>query len=106
MERFSRTVAEGRAETARQVLALLAELRRVTDSDRALAKGLEQEEIAALNPPPFPMHIVGSDVMSWMLNAARAGMIGTGELTDLQPKTVSPAPEHEVEAEPWLQAQI
>ena len=109
MERFSRTVAQARAETARQVLALLAELRRVTEPDRALAKDLDKDEIAALNPPPFPLQIVGSDAMSWLLDAVAAEMIDEAELKNLQPETIAPAPpEHEAapESVPWLQTQI
>jgi hypothetical protein len=110
MEKFSHTVSQARAETARQVLALLAELRRVTEPDRALAKDLDVDEVAALSPPPFPLQVAGSGAMSWLLDAAAVGMIDVAELTDLRPETVSPAsppaPEHEAAAEPWLQAQI
>ncbi len=106
MERFSKTVAQARAETARQVLVALAELRRIAEPDQALAKGLDEEEIAALRPPPFPLQIVGSDAISWLLDAVSAGMIDAAELSDLQPETVSPETEYEAAVEPWLQGQI
>jgi ribosomal protein L20 len=92
MEKFSRTVVQARAATARQVLAALGELRRIVVPDQDLATGLDEDEVAALRPRPFPTRILSSDAMSWMMDAVAVGMIEATELIDL-PEIVSPAPE-------------
>jgi len=99
MEKFSRTVAKARAETARELLACLAEMRRIVESDQALATGLEKDEIEALRPKPFPLQIVSSDAIAWLLDAVSEKMIGADELSGLQLETVSPEP-REAKAEP------
>jgi hypothetical protein len=106
MENFCRIVAQQRSETARQVLAVLAELQRIVAPDQDLAKSLDEMEIAALRPKPFPLQVLGLDAWTWLDEAVSAGMIDEAELTNLQkeqrsePKNGSPAPE------PWLQTQI
>jgi hypothetical protein len=109
MGKFSRTVAQARSQTARQVLTVVAELRRIVAPEQELATGLEQDEIAALRPKPFPAQILSNDAISWLLDAVSAGMIDAEELINVQPDTVSaasPRPVHETAGEPWLQAQI
>jgi hypothetical protein len=60
--------------------------------DQDLATGLDEDEVAALSPQPFPARILSSAAMSWMMDAVAAGMIEATELTDLQPEILSPVP--------------
>jgi tetratricopeptide (TPR) repeat protein len=76
----------------RKVLAALGELRRIVVPDQDLATGLDEDEVAALSPQPFPARILSSAAMSWMMDAVAAGMIEATELTDLQPEILSPVP--------------
>lgn len=84
MEKFARAVAASRAETARELIAALADVRRIVASDQALANGLTEEEIEALRPKPFPLRILSNDSISWLLDAVSAGMIKAGELSALE----------------------
>jgi hypothetical protein len=105
MEKFSRTVVQARVTTARQVLALLGQLRQIVLPDQDLATGLNKDEIAALRPRPFPPQILSSAALSWMMDAVAVGMIQAAEVTDLQPDVLSPVPAPK-EGEPHLQCQM
>jgi hypothetical protein len=94
MEKFARTVAAPRTETARELLAALADMRRIVESDQALSKDLTKDEIEALRPKPFPLRILSSDAISWLLDAVSAGMIKASELSGLDLiETVSEEPQ-------------
>jgi hypothetical protein len=108
MEKFSRDVAEIRSATARDFLVVLAELKCVVESDQRLVEGLEPDEVACLLPRPFPLQILSSDAVSWLLESVSQGMISPAELAGLQLETVKnieeePAPEVR---ESYLQGQI
>lgn len=90
MENFSQIVAKIRSETARDVLAALAEIRRLVEPDQALATGLDEDEIEALRPKPFPIRILSSEAISWFLDAISEKIIEKDELSGLQLETVSP----------------
>ncbi|HSY92345.1 MAG TPA: hypothetical protein VK812_13290 [Candidatus Binatus sp.] len=110
MAQFSGAVAEIRSVTARDVLAALSELAAAAEPDQRLVEGLEPDEIACLVPRPFPLQILSSEAISWMLDAVAQKMIEPAELAGLQLETVhsavpAPAPAPE-EREPFLQCQI
>jgi hypothetical protein len=108
MEKFSKTVSTVRAETARDFLAALAELRCAVEPDQALVEGLHEDEIACLRPRPFPLQILSSEAVQWLLDAVSQGMLSQPELAGLQLETVhsaepAPAPE---ESGQFLQCQV
>lgn len=110
MERFNRDVADIRASTAKDLLAVLVELRAAVESDQRLVEGLTPDEVACLKPQPFPLQILSSDAVTWMLDAVSQGMIAPADLGGLNLETVKPAseetaPEPEM-SESWLQGQI
>lgn len=108
MDRFSRNVAEIRAQTAKDFLAVLTELRCTVESDQRLVEGLELDEISCLRPRPFPLQILSSEAISWMLDAVSQGMISAAELGALSletVKSVEPAPAPEA-SENYLQGQV
>jgi hypothetical protein len=108
MEKFSRDVAEIRAVTARDFLSALTELKSSVESDQRLVEGLEPDEISCLRPRPFPLQILSSEAISWMLDAVSQGMISAAELGALSLETVKsaePAPALEA-SENYLQCQI
>ena len=113
MQKFSRDTAEIRGATARDLLKVLAELKCAVESDQRLVEGLEPEEIECLRPKPFPLQILSSDAIAWLLDAVSQQMIQPAELAGLQLETVKraettsedAAPGEEV-AESWMQTQI
>jgi len=110
MERFSRDVAEIRASTARDFLAVFAELKSAVESDQRLVEGLDPEEVACLKPRPFPLQILSSDAITFLLEAVEQKMIEPAELGALQLETVTRAETASGETpevrESWLQSQI
>src|ERR1700728_4664008 len=113
MQKFNRDTADIRGDTARDLLKVLAELKCAVESDQRLVEGLEPEEIECLKPKPFPLQILSSDAISWLLDAVSQQMIQPAELAGLQLETVKTpetasedaAPGEEV-AESWMQTQI
>ncbi|MGA7444960.1 MAG: hypothetical protein WBW82_22485 [Candidatus Sulfotelmatobacter sp.] len=106
MQKFSKTVAQARVETARKILAALAELRRIVFDDQQLAKNLDEDEINALRPKPFPQQLLGPEAMAWLCCAVSEGIISADELTDLQPREVSAPAVATEEAEAYLQGTV
>ncbi len=106
MQRFSKTVAQARVETARKVLAALAELRRIVFDDQQLAKNLDEDEINALRPKPFPQQLLGPEAMAWLCCAVSEGIISSSELSDLQPAEIIAPAAAPLEAEPYLQGTV
>ena len=107
MEKFSRDVAEVRGKTARDVLTVLTELKCAVESDQRLVEGLEPDELACLRPRPFPLQILSSEAITWMLDAISQKMIDASELGVLQlletVKSVKTAPPPEMVSERWIQ---
>jgi hypothetical protein len=103
MQKFSQTVAKFRSETAREILAAMAEMRRIVEPDQELATGLDRDEIEALRPKPFPMRILSTEAISWLLDAVSEKIIEKDELNGVQPEELSPT-EGKAEAAPvsWL----
>ena len=54
MQKFSKTVAQARVETARKILAALAELRRIVFDDQQLAKTWMKTKSTRCDPNHFP----------------------------------------------------
>ena len=84
MEKFNRDVADVRSSTARDLLALLVELKCAVESDQRLVEGLEPDEVACLKPRPFPLQILSSEAITWLLEAVSQKMIEPAELVGLQ----------------------
>jgi len=110
METFSKTVSAVRADTARDVLAALVELKNAVEPDQRLVEGLEPDEIACLVPRPFPLQILSSEAIGWLIDAVAQKMIAPAELelAGLQLETVhsaEPAPRPE-ESGLFLQCQV
>lgn len=109
MEKFNRDTAEIRATTARDVLAVLVELKCAVESDQRLVEGLDPEEVACLKPQPFPLQILSSAAITWLLEAVSQKMIEPAELAGLQLETVKSAEASEETApgpeasERWIQ---
>jgi hypothetical protein len=112
MQKFNRDTADIRGATARDLLKVLAELKCAVESDQRLVEGLEPEEIECLRPKPFPLQILSSDAIAWLLDAVSQQMIQPTELAGLQLETVKKAeaaseetaPERQVD--PFWQTQI
>ena len=92
MEKFSKTVSQARVETAREVLAGIAQLRLIVEPDQELANGLGEDEIDALRPKPFPRRLLSSDAVQWLLDCVSEKIITKEELSGLEVETVAPEP--------------
>lgn len=103
MEKFSRDVAEIRSVTARDFLAALVELKCAVEPDQRLVEGLEPDEIACLRPRPFPLQILSSEAIQWLLDAVDQKMISAAELGGLQLETVKSAETVPEASERWIQ---
>jgi len=111
METFSRTVSTVRAETARDILAAVAELRAAAEPDQHLAEGLEPEEIDCLRPRPFPLRLLSDEAHQWLLDSVSQKMLALADLGGVQSEMVKPAPPETAELAPllgesWLQGQV
>ena len=90
MQRFSKTVSQARVETAREVLAGIAQLRLIVEPDQELANGLGEDEIDALRPKPFPRRLLSSEAVQWLLDCVAEKIITPEELSGLEVETVAP----------------
>lgn len=83
MQKFSHAIAPARAETARAVLAAIAQIQTLVKADQALVEGLSADELQQLRPGPFPVQLLGNEAHSWILDAISEGMIDPAELGNL-----------------------
>jgi hypothetical protein len=106
MERFSKTVAAARIETAHELLGLIGQMRRIVEPDQALATGLEEDERAALRPQPFPNFLLSSAAVQWLLDCVSERIISREELSGLGLETVVSTEEPQDVKTPWLDCAV
>jgi hypothetical protein len=83
MQKFSHAFAPARTETARAVLAAIAQIQALVKADQALAEGLSGDELQQLRPRPFPVQLLGPEAHEWILDAIAERMIDPAELGNL-----------------------
>jgi hypothetical protein len=81
---FCTEIAPTRAAVARTVLAAVKDLEKLVAEDRSLASQLDSEELALLNPKPFPEVMISRDLAAWLHACVGKGLIDAAEMSHIQ----------------------
>jgi len=80
---FCRMIGEARGALARKFLAAVKEAQELMEQESQIAETLKPDELALVQPKPFPAKVVSNEVVEWLLAAVNQQLIRPDDLAGL-----------------------